>query len=140
MAASRASRYSLIFALPLFLLYEGLASTLSGSAGTTAVRNAADVALKTPFLLLSGARGSLVFFATVIAACVFLVGRDLARSRERLKPRTFLMMLGESALLALLRGPHLGSRGYYKVGLRHGVSTVTCGRRTALGIIFHDAR
>lgn len=36
--------------------------------------------------------------------------------------------------------PELGRRGYYKVGLRHGVSTVTAGRRTALGVIFHDAR
>ena len=35
--------------------------------------------------------------------------------------------------------PELGKRGYYKVGLRHGVSTVTAGRRTALGVIFHDA-
>jgi hypothetical protein len=36
--------------------------------------------------------------------------------------------------------PQQGSRGHYKVGLRHGVGTVTCGRRTALGIILHDAR
>jgi hypothetical protein len=36
--------------------------------------------------------------------------------------------------------PQQGKRGYYKVGLRHGVSTITRGRRTALGIIFHDAR
>jgi hypothetical protein len=36
--------------------------------------------------------------------------------------------------------PQQGSRGFYKVGLRHGVSTITRGRRTALGIIFHDAR
>jgi hypothetical protein len=36
--------------------------------------------------------------------------------------------------------PQEGKRGYYRVGLRHGVSTVTSGRRTALGIIFHDAR
>jgi hypothetical protein len=36
--------------------------------------------------------------------------------------------------------PNEGKRGHHKVGLRHGVSTVTRGRRTALGIIFHDAR
>jgi hypothetical protein len=36
--------------------------------------------------------------------------------------------------------PQQGARGYHKVGLRHGVSTVTRGSRTALGIIFHDAR
>ena len=36
--------------------------------------------------------------------------------------------------------PNAGKRGYHGVGLRHGVSTVTAGSRTALGIIFHDAR
>src|SRR3954447_15116325 len=36
--------------------------------------------------------------------------------------------------------PNQGARGHHRVGLRHGVSTVTGGRRTALGIIFHDAR
>jgi uncharacterized protein len=36
--------------------------------------------------------------------------------------------------------PNAGKRGYHRVGMRHGVSTVTSGRRTALGIIFHDAR
>ena len=35
--------------------------------------------------------------------------------------------------------PQSGKRGYHKVGLRHGVSTLTGGSRTALGIIFHDA-
>jgi hypothetical protein len=35
--------------------------------------------------------------------------------------------------------PQLGKRGHYRVGMRHGVSTVTRGRRTALGVIFHDA-
>ena len=33
-----------------------------------------------------------------------------------------------------------GKRGYHRVGMRHGVSTITAGSRTALGIIFHDAR
>jgi hypothetical protein len=36
--------------------------------------------------------------------------------------------------------PNEGARGHHRVGLRHGVSTVTRGGRTALGIIFHDAR
>jgi hypothetical protein len=36
--------------------------------------------------------------------------------------------------------PQLGTRGHYKVALRHGVSTISEGQRTALGIIFHDAR
>jgi uncharacterized protein len=35
--------------------------------------------------------------------------------------------------------PQRGARGYHRVGLRHGVSTVESGSRTALGIIFHDA-
>jgi hypothetical protein len=37
------------------------------------------------------------------------------------------------------RRPQRGSRGFYRVGMRHGVSTITRGSRTALGIIFHDA-
>jgi hypothetical protein len=36
--------------------------------------------------------------------------------------------------------PNAGRNGYHRVGLRHGVSTLTRGTRTALGVIFHDAR
>jgi len=36
--------------------------------------------------------------------------------------------------------PNAGKRGYHRVGMRHGVSTLTSGQRTALGLIFHDAR
>ena len=35
--------------------------------------------------------------------------------------------------------PGPGKRGYHRIGLRHGVSTLTSGSRTALGVIFHDA-
>lgn len=97
-----------MFALPLLLLYEGLAAALAGTPGAD-VRNAADVALKTPFMLFSGARGSIAFFATIIAVCVFLVARDLTRSRDRLRVRTFAWMLVESAVLALLLGVVVGT-------------------------------
>jgi uncharacterized protein len=36
--------------------------------------------------------------------------------------------------------PQRGKNGHHRVALRHGVSTVTRGSRTALGVIFHDAR
>jgi hypothetical protein len=106
--AARTPRYSLLFALPLFLLYEALAAGLSGEPGAH-VRNAADVALKTPFLLFAGARGSLAFFATVIAVFAFVVGRDIMRAREPLRAKTFGLMLGESAVLALLLGVVVGT-------------------------------
>ena len=35
--------------------------------------------------------------------------------------------------------PNRGRNGHHRVGMRHGISTVTSGSRTALGIIFHDA-
>ena len=106
---SRAPRYSLLFALPLFLLYEGLAAALAGAPGTATVRNAADVVLKTPFVFISGTRGSLAFFATIVAIFVFFVARDLTKSRDRLRPRLFALMLGESAVLALLLGIVVGT-------------------------------
>ncbi|HEX7939707.1 MAG TPA: hypothetical protein VF483_12040 [Gemmatimonadaceae bacterium] len=106
--ASRAPRYSVLFALPLFLLYETLAAGLAGEPGAH-VRNAADVALKTPFLIFAGARGSLAFFATAIAICVFVVGRDVMRNRGPLSLRIFVLMLGESAVLALLLGVVVGT-------------------------------
>ena len=101
---TRAPRYSLIFALPLFLLYEALAAAYAGTPGIQSVRNAADVLLKTPFFLFTGTRGSLVFFATICAVSVFLIGRDLVKSKDRPKPKWFLLMLGESAILAVLLG------------------------------------
>ena len=106
---SRAPRYSLIFAIPLFLLYEALAAALTGSPGVQSVRNAADVLLKTPFVMFSGSRGSLFFFATVIAISIFLIARDLHKTRDRLQPKIFGLMLGESAVLALLLGIIVGT-------------------------------
>jgi hypothetical protein len=67
---------------------------------------------------------------------VLLENRPRAQSRAHvLRPPK-----GAFVIFPTRERPELGKRGYYKVGLRHGVSTVTAGRRTALGVIFHDAR
>jgi hypothetical protein len=67
---------------------------------------------------------------------VLLENRPRAQSRAHVlnPPR------GAFVIFPTRERPELGKRGYYKVGLRHGVSTVTAGRRTALGVIFHEAR
>ena len=67
---------------------------------------------------------------------VLLEQRPRAQSRAHVitPPR------GAFVLFPTRERPNAGKRGHHRVGLRHGVSTVTRGRRTALGIIFHDAR
>ncbi|MEA2324935.1 MAG: uncharacterized protein QOD81_4785 [Solirubrobacteraceae bacterium] len=67
---------------------------------------------------------------------VLLEQRPRAQSRAHVvrSPR------GAFVIFPTRHRPQRGARGHHKVGLRHGVSTITTGRRTALGIIFHDAR
>jgi hypothetical protein len=101
--ATRAPRYSLLFALPLLVLYEALAAALSGGAAG-GVRNGADVLLKALLLHLAGPRGAEVVGLLVIVACVWLVARDLRANRGGLRPSYFAGMLAESAALALAFG------------------------------------
>jgi uncharacterized protein len=66
----------------------------------------------------------------------------LVEQRPRAQSRAHVIAppRGAFVIFPTRERPNLGKRGYHRVGLRHGVSTVTAGRRTALGIIFHDAR
>jgi uncharacterized protein len=47
---------------------------------------------------------------------------------------------GDGVIFAVSQRPIHGSRGVYRVNLRHGVSEVRSGRRHTLGVIFHDAQ
>jgi hypothetical protein len=66
----------------------------------------------------------------------------LMEQRPRAQSRAHVLRPPRGAFVVFptQQRPQLGKRGYHRVGLRHGVSTVTAGRRTALGVIFHDAR
>jgi hypothetical protein len=103
---SRAPRYSLTFALPLFVLYELLAAVLSEATG--GVRNGADVMLKSPFIAAFGLRGPLVFVALLAAAFAVFVVRDVKKhGRPRLP--TFVIMMCESLALAVVFGVVVGT-------------------------------
>ena len=66
---------------------------------------------------------------------VLIEQRPRAQSRAIvLKPRK-----GDILIFTTSFRPVKGSRGYYRVNMKHGVSEVTSGHRHTLGIIFHDA-
>ena len=99
---TRAPRYSLLYALPLLLAYEGLAFLLSGDA-ISGVRNGADVLLKSAFLWLGGRDGLLVFGLALVGVSAVLVWRDLRRGGT-VTPRYFVGMMVESVVYALVFG------------------------------------
>lgn len=65
----------------------------------------------------------------------------LTEQRPRMQSRAEVVPLrrGDAAVFAVSQRPVQGTRGSYRVALRHGVSRVRSGRRHTLGIIFHDA-
>ena len=62
------------------------------------------------------------------------------RPRAQSRPHVLRPARGAFVIFPTRERPNKGTSGYHRVGLRHGVSTVTGGTRTALGIIFHDAQ
>jgi uncharacterized protein len=66
----------------------------------------------------------------------------LLEQRPRAQSRAHVLTPPRGAFVVFptRQRPQAGKRGYHRVGMRHGVSTVTGGQRTAMGIIFHDAR
>ena len=65
----------------------------------------------------------------------------LTEQRPRMQSRVEVVPLrrGDAVAFAVHHRPVKGSRGNYRVNLRHGVSRVRSGMRRTLGIIFHDA-
>ncbi|MBN9507551.1 MAG: 2OG-Fe(II) oxygenase [Alphaproteobacteria bacterium] len=66
----------------------------------------------------------------------------LTEQRPRMQGRAEVVPLrqGDAVAFAVHNRPVAGTRGAYRVNLRHGVSRIRSGHRHTLGIIFHDAR
>ena len=65
----------------------------------------------------------------------------LVETRPRMQSRAEIVPLGQgdAVVFAVNYRPVAGTRGDYRVAMRHGVSRLRSGRRFTLGIIFHDA-
>jgi uncharacterized protein len=87
-------------------------------------------------------------FPMQVAVLLSEPGRDftggdfvLTEQRPRMQSRAEVVPLrqGDAVAFAVHHRPVQGTRGTYRVNLRHGVSRIRQGRRHTLGIIFHDA-
>jgi uncharacterized protein len=61
------------------------------------------------------------------------------RPRMQSRPMVLPLQQGDAAVIAVHHRPVQGTRGVYRVNLRHGVSRLRTGHRHTAGIIFHDA-
>jgi hypothetical protein len=88
-------------------------------------------------------------FPLQVAILLSEPGRDftggefvLTEQRPRMQSRAEVVPLlqGDAVAFAVHHRPVKGTRGAYRVNLRHGVSRVRSGHRHTLGVIFHDAK
>ena len=126
--ASRAPRYSLLFALPLLAFYQILAVLLS--TGPRSIRNGADVILQGLFVAVAGRWGPLLFMICLIGGGLWLVARDIRAHGSRLRGRVFLGMLGESLALALAFGIVVGGITSGVIGLLQTLALASPGDLT----------
>ena len=65
----------------------------------------------------------------------------MTEQRPRMQSRADVLPLarGDAAIFAVHHRPVQGSKGFYRVNMRHGVSRLRSGNRHTLGLIFHDA-
>jgi uncharacterized protein len=62
------------------------------------------------------------------------------RPRMQSRPEVVPLRQGDGVAFAVHHRPVQGTRGFYRVNMRHGVSRVRSGQRYTAGIIFHDAK
>jgi hypothetical protein len=88
-------------------------------------------------------------FPLQVAILLSEPGRDFAggefvlteqRPRMQSRPEVVPLRQGDAVVFAVHHRPVQGTRGFYRVNLRHGVSRVRSGHRHTLGVIFHDAK
>lgn len=89
-----------------------------------------------------------LYFPMQVAFLLSEPGRDFTggefvlveqRPRMQSRPEVVPLAQGEGVIFAVNQRPMRGTKGFYRVAMRHGVSRLRSGKRFTLGIIFHDA-
>jgi uncharacterized protein len=89
-----------------------------------------------------------LYFPMQVAFLLSEPGRDFTggefvlveqRPRMQSRPEVVPLAQGEGVIFAVNQRPMRGTKGFYRVAMRHGVSRLRSGQRFTLGIIFHDA-
>lgn len=89
-----------------------------------------------------------VYFPLQVACLLSEPGRDFAggevllveqRPRAQSRGEAIVLARGEGLVFPCRERPVRGKRGFHRVRIRHGVSTIASGERYTLGLIFHDA-
>ena len=87
-------------------------------------------------------------FPLQVAVLLSAPGRDFTggefvlteqRPRMQSRPEVVPLQQGDAVVFAVNQRPVQGTRGVYRVVMRHGVSRLRSGHRHTLGVIFHDA-
>ncbi|HEU0302011.1 MAG TPA: CPBP family intramembrane glutamic endopeptidase [Longimicrobium sp.] len=110
---TRTHTYSLLFALPLLVLYEVGAMMIAGRE--SGMRNGADVLLRT-LLAAGGVQGTLAFTAVLALGAAVLVGLERRKKRVPLRGGYFAGMLAESAVYAVLFGGIIAAATHVLLG------------------------
>jgi hypothetical protein len=110
---TRTRTYSLLFALPLLLLYEIGAWLISND--TRGMRNGADVLLRT-LLSAGGVGGTLAFTAVLVLAGVVLIALEQRKKRVRVRLPVLAGMMAESVVYAMFFGLVVGTLTRWLLG------------------------
>ena len=88
-------------------------------------------------------------FPLLVTILLSELGRDFTggefvlteqRPRMQSRPEVVPLRQGDAVAFAVHHRPVQGTRGSYRVNLRHGVSRIRSGHRHTVGVIFHDAK
>lgn len=133
-ALSRTHTHSLLFALPLLLLYEAGAAALAVGPSPD-VRNGADVLLRA-LLIAGGITGTAALTGALIAVGLLLVLAERRRRAVPLRASVLLGMLAESTLYALIFGMVVASATHWVLRpmLLAGVSALSMREQMVLSL------